>query len=401
MAETMQKIKLMDKGDSSMKKKRKWLVPLTLILVLGVTFALLYFEGGFFHPMGEREQDGNGNVVSYWHLDWKGTLTISGGRDVSSYFASLAGYRHGAGAPDPVDGIEFEKYVRRLIIGEGVESIGEYAFINCRRLREVTLPESLRSVGKYAFKGTSLRTLHIGAGVKELGARAFPSCCTDLVLDENNPYFRLEDGLLMNKEKTEIMMYFETDGRAAFTVPAGVTRLAPNSFANLEKLKDLTVPEGVTEIGDHAFAYCGILETVTLPDSVLKLGEGAFDSCPKLRNVTLPQGLKTFPAYIFTNCEGLKTVEIPSSVTEIGYNAFFASGITEITVPEGVTAIGENAFYSCKALTYATLPGTISGTLTNVFDSCDNLTDVYFGGSPEAWQALQANLQSQTKVHFK
>ncbi|MCR5782911.1 MAG: leucine-rich repeat domain-containing protein [Clostridia bacterium] len=133
----------------------------------------------------------------------------------------------------------------------------------------------------------------------------------------------------------------------------------------------------------------------------MQADESGRDACLKLRQVTLPRGLKTLPAYIFTNCDGLKTVEIPASVTEIGYGAFFASGITEITVPEGVTAIGENAFYSCKALTKATLSGTISGTLTNVFDSCDQLTDVYFGGSPEAWQALQANLLSQTKVHFK
>ena len=38
-----------------------------------------------------------------------------------------------------------------VVIPEGVTSIGEHAFDNCRSLISVTIPNSVTSIGKYAF----------------------------------------------------------------------------------------------------------------------------------------------------------------------------------------------------------------------------------------------------------
>ena len=66
---------------------------------------------------------------------------------------------------------------RKVILSEGITSIGEYAFNSCQDLKELVLPVSLQTIGAYAFNSCqSLEKLALPAGLQTIGAHAFEEC---------------------------------------------------------------------------------------------------------------------------------------------------------------------------------------------------------------------------------
>lgn len=67
--------------------------------------------------------------------------------------------------------------VERVILPEGVKSIGADAFHGCRSLAEINLPESLKTISSNAFYNcVSLETISMPDSVQVIGACAFEAC---------------------------------------------------------------------------------------------------------------------------------------------------------------------------------------------------------------------------------
>ena len=180
-----------------------------------------------------------------------------------------------------IDGVLFRKTDRRLVccppstqgtyeIPQGIESIGEWAFLGCTALTSVTIPGSVTSIGDFAFAG-----------------------CT---------------------------------GLTSVTIPDGVTSIGVRAFHYCTALTSITIPDSVTSIGEGAFAWCGGLTAVTIPDSVTSIGYRAFDECTGLTSVTIPDGVTSIGDWAFYECTALTSVTIPDSVTSIGSGAFAHCG---------------------------------------------------------------------------
>ena len=75
------------------------------------------------------------------------------------------------------------------------------------------------------------------------------------------------------------------------------------------------------------------------------------------------------------------SVTIPSSVTSIGYAAFFGENLTSVMLPTSVTTIGDYAFGDCFSMTSATIPGSVTSIGSWAFSYCTNLTQVIFQGN--------------------
>ena len=121
-----------------------------------------------------------------------------------------------------------------------------------------------------------------------------------------------------------------------------------------------------TSIGDYAFEYCLSLTSITIPDSVTSIGDGAFEDCDSLTSINIPDG-----------------------ITSIGYSTFYGCPIsTSITIPDSVTEIGQSAFNSCFSLPSITIPDSVTSIGNYAFSRCEGLTDVYYTGTQEQWNAI-------------
>ena len=191
-----------------------------------------------------------------WTLTADGTLTISG-------TGAMTDYTYDSRSP----WYSCRTHIKRVVMQQGVTSIGDHAFWDCSGLTSVTIPDGVTSIGDSAFSG-----------------------CTALT---------------------------------SVTIPGSVTSIGGGAFSGCTSLTSVAIPSSVTEIGGSAFSGCSGLTSVTIPDGVTSIGGDAFSGCAALTSVEIPNGVTAIGGSTFSNCIRLAKVTIPKSVTSIGKNAFY------------------------------------------------------------------------------
>ena len=289
-----------------------------------------------------------------WHLT-NGVLTISGK-------GGMDGYPYPKRAPWSWDRYD----IKRIIIGDGVTTIGQDAFRDCSSLTSVTIPNSVTTIRWSAFSGCStLTSVTIPNSVTKIGDSAFAYC----------------------------------SALTSVTIPNSVTEIGSSAFFNCSALTSVTIPNSVTEIGGSAFRDCSALTSVTIPNSVTKIGIGAFRDCSALTSVTIPNSVTIIDHHTFRECTNLQKVNIGNSVKTIGILAFeHCTSITQISSEAVVPPIcASDAFYrlnksKCKLTVpknsldaykqadqwkdFSLIEGSTTG-ITNTFYNKAGLADVY------------------------
>ena len=149
--------------------------------------------------------------------------------------------------------------------------------------------------------------------------------------------------------------------------------------------------------------YTGPGGDVVIPDGVTVIGCCVFKDRKDLTGVTIPEGVDGIAPEAFMGCTGLTSVTIPEGVTALSTSAFrYCTSLTSVTIPksvdfiDGVTTIKNQAFFDCERLSSAAIPSSVTSIGACAFDSCDSLTDIYFGGSKAQWEAIQDNSMFST-----
>ena len=113
----------------------------------------------------KAESSGTCGANLTWHLTDDGVLTISGKGEMDDY-----SYPKRA----PWGKYDIIRIIKRIIIGDGITTIGGNAFSYCRALTSVTIPNSVTKIGSSAFTYCSaLTSVTIPNSVTEIGGRAF------------------------------------------------------------------------------------------------------------------------------------------------------------------------------------------------------------------------------------
>ncbi len=245
----------------------------------------------------------------------------------------------------------------KLTLPNSITSIDQRAFANCSSLTEIVIPDGVTSIGNFAFRGCSgVTDIYIGNGLQEFNTMAFGNGnhFISFRVSEQNPALSAIDGILFNKDKTELLCY-PHGKKSEYVIPDGVTHIGEAAFGGCGMTK-ITIPNTVKSIGKRAFGRCKMTE-IAIPDSVRSIGEQAFSDCDSLMAVHLPPKLKELNDYTFYGCTRLKTVEFPDSLRKIKMWAFDGcESLAQIAFPEKLKTIGWHAFRGCKSLEKVVLP---------------------------------------------
>ena len=174
-------------------------------------------------------------------LTVNGTMSVYGESSSNQYGAILR-YSSSADQRNHV----YQNSVKKVEIGDGVTSIGRYAFQNCYSLTSITIPDSVTSIDSSAFYSCySLASITISNSVTSIGGYAFSACYS----------------------LTSIM------------IPDSVTSIGTYAFQSCYSLASITIPDGVTSIGGYALRNCSSITSIAIPDGVTSIGSSAFKSC--------------------------------------------------------------------------------------------------------------------------
>lgn len=264
----------------------------------------------------------------------------------------------------------YKKVLTSITLPNTLEYIGASVFTDCTALTEIKLPNnSLRSLGNSAFGGcTGIKHFHIPETLWSMH-NSFSGCkgIESITVDWMSTYYRAEDGILYNLDKSEILFVYSLDG-TTLTIPKTARNIQSSALDTCTELERFECEEGST----YYTAADGVLYANTsqgkmlamapkklagkfvVPDDVAVVGQNAFNSCTLLTEVQLPAALTKIDGATFRFCSSLAKINFPESVTYIGQRAFEGcSSLPEVlTIPKSVKYIGEYAFNGCTSLKF-------------------------------------------------
>lgn len=310
--------------------------------------------------------------------------------------------------------------------------IGASTFSNCRRLKNIELPDETSVIGSYAFYNCEkLENIDL-SNIYLIEDHAFENCYklkyADLSSLENSNVisdyiFRnctsleeIKAPKMLNKigsfsfENTKIKSF-----KTNYLYGHGICSYAFNDCKNLETFNILD--DGDFEIEKSAFAGCDNLKEFTLRKGKIKVGEKAFENCKNL--TTFPFNLITeISDSSFKDCEGLTELNINAieinayafegckNITEITFNpvnkyeiGFFSFGnltnLKKIVFAPKLYFVNAMAFAHCINLETIYLPLDVFHIDQDAFFNCTSLKEIYFEGTVNQFKQLMEQNYSE------
>lgn len=171
----------------------------------------------------------------------------------------------------------FSSQESKVVVAFSVREIGANAFAYLEQLEELVLPDGVQKLGDYAFDCcTRLKRVYFPPSLREIGDSAFVNC----------------ENLL------EIVL------------PEGVERVGRRCFSQCTGLKKITLPDSLLMLGEGAFEYCSALEEVILSKNLTEIPANCFQYCTELQNLTLPEGISSVGqgAFVGSGVDGNRKV---------------------------------------------------------------------------------------------
>ncbi|MBE6864828.1 MAG: hypothetical protein E7495_09790 [Ruminococcus flavefaciens] len=161
-----------------------------------------------------------------------------------------------------------------ITIPDSVTYIGIDAFIYCSNLMSITIPDSVTTIDNRAFGYcSSLESITISDSVTTIAYDAFYKCLSLMLIkvSENNNYFTSIDGVLFNKDITNLILYPADREAQEYIIPDTVTNIDSEAFWGCKNLKSLTLPSSVRYTDFDCFSNCSSLEEITILNPKCKI----------------------------------------------------------------------------------------------------------------------------------
>ena len=321
--------------------------------------------------------------------------------------------------------------LRKVTIPSTVQTINSTAFNNCLKLDEINLednqsyvfgngilktadgtqivfmtngllanistleiPDGVTNFGMNIGLYTNIKQIKVPSALESLGtANKFPTSISNVIVDENNTRYALENGILYTKDdKTLIMCYL--------------------------KEKDINIEEGILTLNAYCFKQAENAENIILPESLQTISSSALRENNKFNKILIGKNVSSIsPMFKLTNYAGIVeiseenpyyTIEnnilyskdkktlicalyqitgsftVPGTVENIGNLAFDAQGMQEVILESGVKKIDSAAFSQCSNLKKITISDTVTNMGEDLFERCNNLESIVIDNKEDA-----------------
>ena len=299
-----------------------------------------------------------------WTIGNDEVLTISGTGRIPDYNTSYGGKNTA-----PWYGYAYQ--IKKVVLGSGVQNIGNDAFAGCYCMTDITIPDTVSSIGGGAFYGCALREVEIPQGITSIRGYAFENC-TQLTK------------ITIPVSVTSVGIAAFLDCRALETVYYGGTEaqwegMHVNNYAGYNSaLLDATLYFEMKYQRIAAGSCGGNLRWSLMEDGVLKItGSGE-----------MPDYSDASDAPWYQYGSRIKEVRVGANVTKIGKNAFRSTGVQKVVFcaketgsTDAPLVLGDYCFAYCDALKEIQFGNRVIVPGNLVFMSCDGLTEVTVPGT--------------------
>ena len=349
-----------------------------------------------------------------WTIGNDEVLTISGTGRIPDYNTS-----YGEKNTAPWYGYAYQ--IKKVVLGSGVQNIGNDAFAGCYCMTDITIPDTVSSIGSGAFSNCALREVEIPQGITSIQRNTFWYCTqltkitipasvtsVDMYAFYNCPVLKtvyyggteaqwegmhVDNYADSNSALLDATLYFEMqyqriaagscgDNLRWYLMEDGVLKItgsgamrdysrvsdAPWYYQYGSRIKEVRVGANVTKIGNNAFRSTGVQKVVFCAketgstDAPLVLGDYCFADCDSLNEIQFGNRVIVPGESVFVRCKGLTEVTVPGTVK-----------LDKSLYGEGC---GYGMFSQCPNLTEATVECSYVGPF--FFESCYKLTEVRF-----------------------
>lgn len=256
------------------------------------------------------------------------------------------------------------------------------AFSDCTSLETVTLGSGLKEIKQNTFNGCkSLTTINLG-NIETIGYSAFDGCeaLTNVDLSKaktiGSSAFQKCYGItslnLSKLESVENSAFSECKNLVSVTLGDSCTSIGNRAFYNCRSLESINT-ENIVTVEDDAFLMCDALKSVDL-SSCESIGISAFSNCISLKSVTLGADITEIKFMTFYKCTRLEDINL-GNVTIVNDDAFNGAESLKNVDLSKCTSVGDSAFSGCKTMTAINL-SNVTTIGYAAFSGCSGLTTV-------------------------
>ena len=224
-------------------------------------------------------------------------FTITAGFDLSVYALESGDYEYqllydGTAAIKKYNGKESNVVLPSKIDGYAVSQINGFAFENCSTVKTVEISNGIKKlIGQVFFLCENLTEISIPDSMEDIDSSSFYSYnLKNINVSANNQKYKSVNGILYNKNLSELIEYPRGKEDSEFIIPSSVKVIGETTN---EHLKKVTISKNVESIPYLAFDLCSALEEVIIEDGVKTIEDFAFSGCDSLNKITIPKSVTT------------------------------------------------------------------------------------------------------------
>ena len=153
------------------------------------------------------------------------------------------------------------------------------------------IPSSVTHIEENSFFNEYLQSLTIPASVAQISDPPF-SCenLKEFNVAKENLFYSSQDGVLFNKNKTELLAFPSSNSNSWYKIPSTVTCIREGAFFCCKSIHVLSIPSSVIRIEKNAFANCKSLKSISILSTEINIDNKAFENCESIETINIPKG---------------------------------------------------------------------------------------------------------------